>query len=166
MSEGPDLPARRLDEVKDADVYRFLTTYYLHQDVIFTGRIQTLVLVEGAILAGAFARQGVPSVYVLVFGTWLVWLIGNIAQRDQDVRDQDLDLLDTVHKPKAIMMVRPASSRWRRGSFILKSVLRTLMCINSVLAVLFALYFLFGAKQIYLCGHKVLDIGFLLGIPR
>jgi len=57
----------------------------------------------------------VLSPAVLVFGTILISIIWALVERDWEVRDQDLDWLDTVHKPLGIVMaIAPPEHRGKK----------------------------------------------------
>lgn len=87
----------------DNEVYRFLVTYYLHQDKLSWSRTQTLVVVEAGLLAASFAKGGLIAIISLLIGSIVIWLIWRLIQRDWEIRDQNLEIIDKVHGPKGIL---------------------------------------------------------------
>jgi hypothetical protein len=73
-----DLNPQRGTEIKQSDqlslqeVYRFHYTRYLHQDKLGWSRVQTLMTIEAAILAGAMHEKSGWSIILLLLGTPVV----------------------------------------------------------------------------------------------
>ena len=126
-----------MSDVKGPDVYRWLTTYYLHQDRLSWSRMQTIVAVEAGILAAAFHMDVMASIVPLVIGTVVIILIWRLILRDWEVRDQDLNVLDLVHKPRGIKVTCTPNRRITKGKTVLPLLMWTLVSLNVVLAMLF-----------------------------
>lgn len=117
-------------------VYAFLTDYYMYQDELSWGRTQLLVAVEAGAIASAFAVRQLASVTLLV-GAVLVAIIWRIVERDWETRDQNLELLDKVHEPLGIRMVKKARNEWWQGCFLLRIVFGGFILLDVILAFLF-----------------------------
>ena len=106
--------------------------YYLYQDRLSWSRTQTLVVVEAGLLAASYRCIGAPlAVFILLFGTLIVWFIWQLIQRDWQVRDQNLkDHLDKVHQDKGIKMVDEAHHWYCRGSIIGPFIVYALLALN------------------------------------
>lgn len=146
------------EEAKDIrkEFYTFLTTYYLHQDRISVDRIQTLIAVEGATLAGTFALRHWPiSIGVLFIGTIVVECIWRMCERDWDIRDNHiLPFLDKFHIPMDFRFTNPASN-WRRASFLMPKAVHFIEFVNILLLILLFLYYI---------GFRSLELKYLLAI--
>lgn len=132
-------------KVSGSEIYRWLTTYYLHQDRISVERIQTFIAIEAGVLGGAFALRGLMAVITLALGSFLVWMVWRMVQRDWQIRDQSLHALDIVHKPLGLVIATPAPTKWHRASAIMPAVARSLIAVNCFCAALFLLD-TFGCK--------------------
>jgi hypothetical protein len=130
-------------------VYTHLTEYYLYQDELSWSRTQLLVAVEGGALAAAFALRPL-AVPTLLVGTVLTSLIWRLVERDWEVRDQNLGMLDKAHGPLGIRMTKRARSMWWRGAVILRTVFASLLAVNLILAFLFVLA--------HFCKCRALDV--------
>jgi hypothetical protein len=119
-------------------IYTFLTNYYLHQDQLSWRRTQLLVAVEGATLAAAFANPQLAEL-TLLLGIVLVLVIWRLVERDWEVRDQNLHLLDADHQPLAVRMVKEPRSRWWKGSFLLRIAFVLLIAVDLLLIAKFLL---------------------------
>ncbi|MCK4546136.1 MAG: hypothetical protein KAW17_01730 [Candidatus Eisenbacteria sp.] len=119
-------------------VYAYLTANYLHQDQLSWGRTQLLVAIEAGTLAAAFSLRPL-AVPILLFGVFLVLAIWRLVERDWEVRDQDLDLLDKVNKPLGIRMIKTPRNKLWCGSVILRAVFIGLIALNILLTGLFVL---------------------------
>jgi hypothetical protein len=126
------------EKISESEIYRFLYTYYQHQDRLSWSRTQALGIVEGGILAVAFSKQGLTGSLALLVGTIIIWLIWQLIQRDWEVRDQHLKDLDLIHEPRNIRMRIKPRCQFRRGSFIMKLIIRSIIFINILLAIRFA----------------------------
>ena len=94
--------------------------------------------IEAGTLAAAFALRPI-AVPILLFGVLLVLAIWRLVERDWEVRDQALNLLDKVNKPLGIRMIKiPRNELWR-GSMILRAVFVGLIALNILLTGLFVL---------------------------
>jgi hypothetical protein len=138
MEDQPTTKSPRvLTLPNDAEIYNFLTRYYLHQDQLSWSRIQTIVAIEGAVLAGALAKGGLLACGLLAFGALVIWLLWKLINRDWQVRDQDLDLLDQVHKPKGIRLTTPPIPSWASGQRLLSVLVGLIMGFDALVAVVF-----------------------------
>lgn len=147
-------------ETKDItkEFYAFLTSYYLHQDRISVDRIRTLIAVEGATLAGAFALRIWPiSIFVLIVGTMMIECIWRMCERDWDIRDNHiLSYLDKFHIPLDFRFTNPASM-WHRATFLMPKTIRFIEFVNILFMVLLFLYHI---------GIKSINLKYLLGISQ
>lgn len=121
-------------EVAPAEVFRFMATYYIYQDQIGWSRTQTMVVVEVAVLAGAFARQGPLSPIVLVVGACVVCYLFRLIQRDWQVRDRIGCNLDPVLKRYDIRLVPAPAARLLRGGTIITRIAAGSIIVNLLLA--------------------------------
>lgn len=137
------------------EVYRFLVTYYLYQDQLGWSRTKLLFTVEAAVLAAAFAYKGFLATAVLTAGIILVVLIWFIVERDWQIRDQHLAVLDRVHLPRGLMMTVPA--KWLGGGCILRLIFGFLIVADVFLVFIFYQCLAQPAPACHICG--------LFGIP-
>jgi len=139
MSEPQEVPWNPNEQNGlDREVYRFLVTQYLYEDQLSWSRVQTLVAVEAGLLAAAFAKRGLVAILALVVGSLLIALIWRLIERGWEVRDQNLKILDQVHKPRQIRMVKTARGVFWRGSCIIRLTVGLIIFANLALALLFA----------------------------
>jgi hypothetical protein len=120
------------------EVYTFLTDYYMYQDGLSWERTQLLVAVEAGAIASAFAVRQLAWV-TLIVGVALIAVIWLIVERDWETRDQSLHLLDKVHDPLGIRMMKEPRTKWWRGSFLLRIVFAGFILLDIILAALFLL---------------------------
>jgi len=55
------------------------------------------------LLAASFAKGGLIAIISLLIGSIVIWLIWRLIQRDWEIRDQNLEIIDKVHGPKGIL---------------------------------------------------------------
>ena len=55
ITEKPDAPAPENAE-SDSGLYRALLSHYVHQDRLLWSRVQLLIAIQGAVLAGAVVK--------------------------------------------------------------------------------------------------------------
>lgn len=124
--------------VSESEVYRFLTTQYLHQNQLSWSRLQTTFAIEAGILAWFFSAETcTPLVVVgMILGSITVWLLHQLILRDWEIRDQNNEKLDKVHEPLGIKLIRPATRKWFRGSDIAGYLTFGCIIVNLMLAVL------------------------------
>lgn len=144
--DGTSQPARPSDEaignfdpseVKDGEVYRFLYTYYLHQDRQCWRRTETLLAVEVAALVGSYATQcegRAFSIAAIASGTFVAFLIGLLVYRDLEIRNSFFSHFDSVHKPLRLRFTPKA--RFSRGRIILSIIIWGVVLGNIALALL------------------------------
>ena len=113
------------------EVYRFLIDYYLYQDGLSWSRTQILLGVEAGTLAAAFSQKGVIGAIALVLGTFLVVLLWGLVERDWEVRDQHLSIIDQVHWPKGIRMTLPPTGWWWKGKDALHFTFWLIISVNA-----------------------------------
>ena len=95
--------------VNDADVYRFITTYWLYQDQLSWSRIKGLITVEAGSLAAAITKEGFVALGVLLIACLFIVFTRRLIIRDWQIRDQQraaharwpMDLLPRqLHPPR------------------------------------------------------------------
>jgi hypothetical protein len=122
------------------EVYKTLVDYYLHQNLLGWSRTRLLVVVEAGVLASAFAKPDLALV-ILCFGSVLVGLLWALVERDWIVRDQNLELINKIHRPLGVRM-GPQSDQIGKplpGTRIIRIVFVLLLLANGVLMLLFGL---------------------------
>ncbi len=129
--------------IDEKEFYRFIYTYYFHQDALSWKRTELLLAVEAGVLAAAFAQRSSVAVAVvaLVGGSVVVFLIWRLIQRDDQVRDQYNRYFKKFHEkliadptmPDRIMTV-PAKTRWYRGGHIIRFIIWSLITFNLLCA--------------------------------
>jgi len=135
------------DEVSDSEVYRALMTVYLQRDTLSWSRTQALGIVEIGLLTASFALRGLIAAVTLVVGSVLVYFVWCLIQRDWQCRDHFYETaLDSVHKPRAIILSPEPEKTWKRGRWIMPKVVWALLLTNVILAAVFA----FGADSFLL----------------
>ncbi len=117
----------------DSDIYNYLMKYYLQQDQLSWSRIQSLGVVEGGVLVAGYQLGPTWGLFALVIGSAIVFLILLLIRRDWQLRDQNLELLDTVHQPKGIRMIIEAKPKFTGGSSILSYIVWMLLMANLTL---------------------------------
>src|SRR5437867_3918144 len=130
------------------EVYSHLVDCYLHQNELGWSRAEILLAIEAGSIAAAFSVKPL-AIYALIFGMIFVVLLWILVERDWVVRDQNLPLIRTVHKPLGVVMGKPANGKATLGTRILRAVFGLLLLVDLALIALFAL-----AKS---CDCKVLD---------
>jgi hypothetical protein len=139
-----DQPNRDIGDFKPkkvpaSEVYRFLYTYFIHLDRLLWSRIQAIVAIEVATLAGATAArhegEAILGMFVLAAGTLLVLLIYGLILRDREIRDSYFAHLDSVNQPLKIRFTCEPEFRCRKGSTILRVIVWGLIFGNVGLAV-------------------------------
>lgn len=145
MDSNKDNKEIKLELGEDKEIYRFFTTYYLHQDKLSWSRAQTMVAIEAGVLAAAFSKVGsnnnmghLPWI-VLLFGTFLIFLIYRLSRRDREIGDHVLEILDKFHIPKNIRVKPEPRNRWWRGRWILSIAVKIIIGINLIFSILFIL---------------------------
>jgi hypothetical protein len=129
--------------VDEKEFYRFIYTYYLHQDALSWKRTELLFLLEAGVLATALVQRTSVTVAVsaLAGGSILVFLIWRLIQRDGQVRDQYNRYFKKFHErfihdptmPDRIMSV-PPKTKWYRGGQIVRVIIWSLIAINLLCA--------------------------------
>lgn len=74
---------------KLTDIQKAKDAYGMHLDKLFWSRVQTLIAVYGATLAGMYALRAVTTLWVplAVIGFGLVVIVWIFAERDHELRD-------------------------------------------------------------------------------
>jgi hypothetical protein len=106
--------------VDGKEIYRFLTTQYLHQNQLSWSRLQTTFAIEAGLLAWFFsAETPMPVVVVgMILGSLAIWLLHQLILRDWEVRDQNTNTLDQVHGPLQIKLIKEAGRKWLKGRYV------------------------------------------------
>lgn len=95
-------------QVSENEIYRFLTTRALAQNQLLYSRVQTMLTVEAAAIAGSIvAPKPVLKLVVLALDCLLITIFWLLARRDRQAQLANLDLLDRVHKPLGISLIPP-----------------------------------------------------------
>lgn len=108
--------------------------YTAYQDQIGWSRTQTMVIVEAGILAGAFTREGPLSPLLLTLGTFAVYYLFRLVQRDWQIRDKIGDTLDRVTKMHGVDLIPVPAPGMLRGRTIVTRIAWGLIATNLVLA--------------------------------
>jgi hypothetical protein len=129
------------EAIDEKDFYRFICSYYLHQDASSWKRTELLFAVEAGVLAAAFSQRASIAVTALIGGSILVFLIWRLIQRDDQVRDQFNRYFKKFHEklvadpamPDRIMTV-PPKTKWYRGGHIIRFIIWSLIAFNLLCA--------------------------------
>ena len=127
------------EAIDEKEFYRFMYTYYFHQDVMAWKRTELIFAVEAGVLAAAFSQRAPVAVLALMGGSIIVFLIWRLIQRDEQVRDQynryfknfQAKFIKDPAMPDRIMAV-PAKTRWHRGGYIAQVIVWSLIIFNLV----------------------------------
>jgi hypothetical protein len=119
-------------EVTPNEVYRFLITYYIYQDQLSWSRIQSLAVVQIAISAGSLTHGKWQGALGLFLAAGLVALIWLLIERDWEIRDHHLPILDTIHKPNGIEMT---PDNWLSGAWTLRIIFVVIITFDIVAAI-------------------------------
>ncbi|HVC97981.1 MAG TPA: hypothetical protein VND64_30195 [Pirellulales bacterium] len=130
--ENPVARSLKLDDIKGNEIYRGLIVYYLHQDKLSWNRLQSLAVVQAALIAGALSARGGLGIIALAAGVFVAIIAWSLIERDWEIRDQHLHLLDAVHQPLGIRMVQPSRilPNWWRGTVIIRALLVLIIIVN------------------------------------
>ena len=102
-------------KVSENEIYRFVTTQYLHQNQLSWSRLQTIFAVETATLTSAFVKPGFYGNAAVFLGSAVIVILYLMVIRDWQVRDQNNNLLDNVHQPLNIRLIIKPKYWWQRG---------------------------------------------------
>lgn len=111
-------------DVDGKEVYRFLTSYYIHQNQLGWSRLQTVFFIEAGILAGFFSKttSGNISVMGMVLGALVIWFLHQLVERDWLIRDQNNRFLDEFHENLNIKLRITPVHKWLRGKWIARYI--------------------------------------------
>jgi hypothetical protein len=84
-----------------------MAAYYIYQDQMGWSRTQTMVIIEAGVLAGAFAREGPLSPLLLTLGTFVIYYLFCLVQRDWQMRDSIGVTMEPVTKAHGIDLIPP-----------------------------------------------------------
>ena len=129
---------KQCEPVSPAEFYRFIYTYYFHQDSLAWTRTQNLLVIEAGVLAAAFSKGGWLAIVALVLGSVLVLLVWHLIQRDWQVRDQYNHYFDEFHKEWGVTLGVPPKGYWYRGRHIIQAIAWSTIAFNLCSAVGFA----------------------------
>lgn len=141
----------------DNEVYRFLVTYYMYQDKLSWSRTQTLVAVEGGVLTASFVKGRLIAIISLLIGSAIVWLIWRLIQRDWEIRNHNLSILDKIHEPKGIRMTNEPRSKMMTGRIISRWIIYLILILNGFFLVIFVLH---------RAGFNSIKLECLFGLPH
>jgi hypothetical protein len=133
----------------DSGLYRSVLSMALHQDRLLWSRVQLLIAVQGAVLAGSYAlRASWLAPAILGFGAALTLLLISLVEKDQLDRDVNQKLLDELgsrclpedlRNPGIRFTAKiPKGSLILRGRHVLRLVLWGFFVLDLVLGVLHA----------------------------
>jgi hypothetical protein len=125
--------------VDGKEIYRFLTTQYLHQNQLSWSRLQTIFAIEAGLLAWFFSAHNTTiSIIVvgMVLGSIAIWLLHQLILRDWEVRDQNAHLLDEVHAPLKIRLIKEACRKWLKGQYVAAYLTYGSIIVNLILSLL------------------------------
>jgi hypothetical protein len=125
----------------DAEIYRFLGAYFLHQDQLSWARVQSLIPVEAGALASGFAvRNAHLAALILLLGSWLVYRIYLVIRRDWEIQWHIFaNILEPAHDQRNLK-VRPIPKHPSlSGQVILRRVIAGIMAVDWSAALLFLL---------------------------
>ena len=108
--------------VSENEIYRFLTTSFLAQNQLMYSRLQLMIAIEVASLAGALVKGGAFGFLLLLIASAVVVCLWLLAIRDRDAGLKFLRLLDLVHKPLGIRVFPAPTKQWFRGSLLLAAI--------------------------------------------
>lgn len=143
--ESNETPKTENTEEAEADsgLYRALISHYLHQDRLLWSRVQLLVAVQGAVLAGSYSlRYHWLAIGILSMGVVLTILLILLIEKDQRDRDVNLGILDALGLrllPANLQQppIRMTSTWIIRGQWVLRIVLWAFVGLNLILGVLY-----------------------------
>jgi len=128
---------------KPDEVYRFISLYYLHQDKLSWSRTQTMVLIESGILAAAYKICSFLSIVPLLLGAIIVFLFWGLIQRDWQIRDNQLEKLDDIHKYYGVHPFRiEAKHYWWKGRFVAFFLTYSAIVFNIIVSIFLISYYL------------------------
>jgi hypothetical protein len=108
--------------------------HWMHQDNAVWRAIGWVIPIEAGVMAGAFARPGVPGVLVVLLGSFLVVAFWMYAWKSGKDRDVNLEIIDQ-YKPQGFRLSYEAA--WYcKGSFWLKVEFAMIIVLNAFLFVL------------------------------
>jgi hypothetical protein len=94
------------NSVNENEIYRFLTTQYLHQNQLSWSRLQTAFAVEAGLLTWFFSSINSANTLVTLIsmglGSVVIWLLYQLILRDWDIRDQNKSLLEQIHSNRKL----------------------------------------------------------------
>ena len=134
----------------ESALFSALLSHSAHQDSLLWSRVQLLVAVQGAVLAGSYAlRGGFLPPLMLVTGAVLTGLIIALVEKDRLDRDGNRPLIDAL-----AMRLLPADLReshgfrfsaeppkwfpFLRGRYILRTVLWGFLAADLLLSLIYA----------------------------
>ena len=141
-TEKPDAPAPENAE-SDSGLYRALLSHYVHQDRLLWSRVQLLIAIQGAVLAGSYSlRDHWLAFGILLAGSVITILLILLVEKDQRDRDMNLGIMDILGhrllpadlREQPILM----TSSWIiRGRWLLRIVLWAFVVLDVILFVLY-----------------------------
>jgi len=136
----------------DSGLLRAMMAHWIHQDRLLWSRIQTLMALQGAVLAGAFVlRASWLGPALLLLGAALTTLVLAFTWNDLDDRDQNARVLDSLmaalappsgrvlpSPPSTLRLTahRPSWRRWVRARRVVPGVMLFFTLLDLGLAVL------------------------------
>jgi len=122
------------DKVPLNEIFRWLGTYYLHQDKLGWARTQVLLVIEAAVFTGGMSRTGPLSIIFLVGGACVLWLLQRVIRRDWQIRDATREQLLPLLDQRTFKLSPPPEQGTIRGRHFVPVVMWGLFGMNVLLA--------------------------------
>jgi hypothetical protein len=129
------------------EIYRFLTTQYLHQNQLSWSRLQVAFIVEAGILTWFFSsiNSTIPMFVItigIILGCIVIWMLYQLVLRDWEIRDQNEDFLNKIHQPFGIELLKKKCKNGFRGRNIAPCLTYGSIIINIILLILRCYHFI------------------------
>jgi uncharacterized iron-regulated membrane protein len=119
-----------------AEIYRQFYTNWLNQDRLMWGRVQWIMTIEIAIIAGAMQHPNLLGCLGIVVGTLLIILLWNIRRKDEADWQHCLKHMDTYHRQQGFPDLRVLSKPnppWRSGRILIRITFVIVLLVNASL---------------------------------
>jgi hypothetical protein len=100
-------------ELLPDEMYKLFCLLWIHQDRLQWSRVNWMLTIQVGIVAGSFAKPGLPATILICIGTILLFLLERIFhkdKRDQSVATKMIDRYHEEHKfpfPEARILSEP-----------------------------------------------------------
>jgi hypothetical protein len=125
-------------KVTESEIYRFIYMQWQHHNQLSWNKLNVLLALQTAILAGSFyVRPYWLGCCLLVVGTLVSIIVYFLMRRDSDVRDGHLSIIEKVladipdANGKQIRVI-PDGAWWKRGQHLLRLLLAVIVMMNIV----------------------------------